>query len=70
MTPFEAQFVEEFKRPPRQKPRHGGSFVMAAMIGIAEALGMDPEPTEMSQPANPADGNDLDLSFGDLPPLD
>ncbi len=70
MEPFEAQFAEEFKRPPRRAPRHGGSVLMAAMIGLAEALGMDPEPTEIAQPASPANGPDLDMSFGDLPPLD
>ncbi len=43
---------------------------MAAMLGIAEALGFDPEPTEISQPSNPANGPDLDLNFGNLPPLD
>lgn len=43
---------------------------MAAMVGIAEALGFDPEPTEIAQPSNPGSGPDFDLSFGNLPPLD
>lgn len=42
---------------------------MAAMIGIAEALGLDPEPTEISQPAAPGSGPELNLGFGDLPSL-
>jgi hypothetical protein len=70
MEEFENEFAQEFKRPPRRAPRHGGSILMAAMIGLAEALGWDPEPTEITQPAAPSNGPDLDLNFGDLPPLD
>ena len=55
--------------PARTGPRHGGSILMAAMIGIAEALGFDPEPTEVAQPADPGSGPELDIDFGDLPPL-
>lgn len=56
---------------PVPPPRPNGSILMAAMIGLANALGMEPkhEPTEMSQPANPLDDG-LDLDFGSLPPLD
>lgn len=54
---------------PRTKPRHGGSILMAAMIGIAEALGFDPEPTEVAQPANSGEGPQFDLTFGELPSL-
>ncbi len=64
---------EGFERPflpPRTRPRHGGSILMAAMVGIAEALGLDPEPTEIAQPASPGSGPEFDLHFGDLPPLD
>lgn len=63
----------EFPRPPRTKPRHGGSILMAAMLGLADALGFDRDerdPTEMVQPAQPRDRPDLDLDFGDLAPLD
>lgn len=70
MDEFEEEFAQEFVRPPRTTPRHGGSILMAAMIGLAEALGFDPEPTEITQPANPGSGPEFDLSFGDLPPLD
>lgn len=59
-----------FVMGPRTTPRHGGSIIMAAMIGIAEALGLDPEPSEVTQPAAPASGPDLDLDFGGLDPLD
>ncbi len=66
--------TSEIERPfnpgPRTKPRHGGSFVMAAMLGLAEALGWDPEPSEVTQPAAPSDDSGLDLDFGDLPPLE
>lgn len=61
---------QEFVLGPRTKARHGGSVLMAAMIGLAEALGMDPEPTEIAQPASSANGPNLDLNFGGLPPLD
>ncbi|MGI9595143.1 MAG: hypothetical protein ACR2QK_03225 [Acidimicrobiales bacterium] len=59
----------EFRMPPRRRARHGGSILMAAMIGIAEALGLDPEPTEITQPSNPANGPEFDLRFGDLSDL-
>ena len=55
---------------PRTRPRHGGSILMAAMVGIAEALGLDPEPTEIARPVSPGSGPEFDLRFGDLPPLD
>jgi len=44
---------------------------MAAMLGLANALGMEPktEPSEMVQPADPLD-DDLDLDFGSLRPLE
>ncbi len=53
------------------RPRPNGSILMAAMLGLANALGMEPttEPSEMVQPADPLDG-DLDLDFGSLRPLD
>jgi hypothetical protein len=59
-------------RPARTTPRHGGSVVMAAMIGLAEALGWDREEaqTEMSQPADTDRPDDLKLDFGDLESLD
>lgn len=56
-------------RPVVRKPRHGGSILMAAMIGLAEALGMDPEPTEISQPADIAGDDGFNLDYGGLPPL-
>jgi hypothetical protein len=68
--PAPDQLEQEFIFGPRTTPRHGGSILMAAMIGLAEALGWDPEPTEIAQPASPANGLDLDLRFGSLPPLD
>lgn len=50
--------------------RPNGSILMAAMLGLANALGMEPknEPTEMVQPAEPLDDG-LDLDFGGLPSL-
>lgn len=70
MDAFEEQFAQEFKPQPRTGPRHGGSIMMAAMLGLAEALGWDPEPTEITQPAAPSGEPGIDLTFGDLPPLD
>ena len=54
---------------PRARPN--GSILMAAMLGLANALGMEPssEPSEMVTPADPLD-DDLDLRFGSLDPLD
>lgn len=56
---------------PTPRPRPNGSILMAAMLGLANALGMEPrtEPSEMVQPADPLD-DDLDLDFGSLHPLD
>jgi len=56
---------------PIPPPRPNGSILMAAMLGLANALGLEPrtEPSEMIQPADPADDG-LDLDFGSLPPLD
>ena len=56
---------------PLPPPRPNGSILMAAMLGLANALGMErtTEPTEMAQPAEPL-GDGLDLDFGSPPPLD
>jgi hypothetical protein len=52
-------------------PRHKGSLVMAAMLGLAQALGMEEKPrnVEAVQPAEPLD-DPLKLDFGQLRPLD
>lgn len=52
------------------KQRHRGSIVMAAMIGIADALGWDQheEIPEIHAEA-PGEPPRFDLSFGDLDPL-
>lgn len=54
----------------RTKPRHGGSILMAAMLGLADGLGFDREQPEIVHPADATNGQGLDLHFGDLPPLD
>jgi hypothetical protein len=56
---------------PIPPPRPNGSILMAAMIGLANALGMErtTEPTELTQPGEPT-GDGLDLDFGPLPPLE
>lgn len=56
---------------PAPRPRPNGSVLMAAMLGLANALGMEPkdEPSEMVQPADPLD-DDIDLDFGSLRSLD
>jgi hypothetical protein len=53
------------------KQRHKGSIVMAAMIGIADALGWDQvEEIPEIYAAGSSEAPDLDLRFGDLDPLD
>lgn len=61
----------ELPRRPRTSARHRGSYLMAAMLGLAKALGMDEEkePTEVVQPALPGRDDDLLLSFNGLEPL-
>ncbi len=53
------------------KPRHHGSIMMAAMIGVANALGFD-QVEEIPEISADASGEPpgLDLYFGDLDPLD
>ena len=65
--------VDPDARPqPVPPPRPNGSILMAAMLGLANALGMEPkrQAIEMAQPARPLDGDQLDLDFGALRPLD
>jgi hypothetical protein len=52
------------------KQRHRGSIVMAAMIGIADALGWD-QCEEIPEIYADAEGEPptFDLTFGDLDPL-
>ncbi|NNF53453.1 MAG: hypothetical protein HKN03_03320 [Acidimicrobiales bacterium] len=52
-------------------PRHKGSILMAAMLGLGQALGMDDVPSEVPEAvAQTPDGPPLiDLDFGDLDPL-
>ncbi|MEZ5227126.1 MAG: hypothetical protein R2710_10745 [Acidimicrobiales bacterium] len=54
--------------PPRPGGRANGSIVMAAMVGISEALGFDKQQEEVAEAAA-SSGQPLDLDFGDLPPL-
>lgn len=52
-------------------PGHGGSVLMAAMLGLAHAMGREPEPIDVVEVADSDLGIDeLRLSFGDLRPLD
>ncbi len=57
--------------PAPRRVKHNGSILMAAMLGLANALGMEPkeEPVEIAQPADPDRSDDLDFNFGSLPPL-
>lgn len=55
--------------PDRPGGRANGSIVMAAMIGISEALGLDKKQEQVAE-ASASSGQPLDLDFGDLPPLD
>ncbi len=54
--------------PPPPGGRANGSVLMAAMVGLSEALGFDKPQTVIEVSA--ASGEGLDLDFGDLPPLD
>jgi hypothetical protein len=49
--------------------RNGGSILMAAMLGLADAMGFDREPVEIVEVIE-NDQPDFDLQFGDLRPLD
>jgi predicted outer membrane lipoprotein len=53
------------------RPRPNGSVLMAAMIGLANALGMEHQErrTEAAQPAQPHE-DDLKFNWGGLRPLD
>lgn len=52
------------------KQRHHGSIVMAAMIGIADALGWDQsEEIPEIHAETPGEPPLFDLTFGDLDPL-
>ncbi len=55
--------------PPRPGGRANGSIVMAAMVGISEALGLDKQQEQVAE-ASASSGQPLELDFGDLPPLD
>ena len=52
-------------------PRHKGSVLMAAMLGLGQALGMDQVPPEVPDAvAETPDGPPLlELEYGDLDPL-
>lgn len=56
--------------PGPRPPRHHGSVIMAAMIGIADALGLDQheEIPEIHADA-PGEAPRLDLEWGGLDPL-
>lgn len=70
-TPELVEPEGEFALLPRKGPRHNGSILMAAMIGLADALGWDRERPDVEHAIEAGDpgGPDFDLSFGDLPPL-
>ena len=54
------------------KSSHGAvTMLSAAMIAVGEILEPDKASVEMEQPADGLDGDaGLDLSFGDLPPIE
>jgi hypothetical protein len=68
--PFVAGQSGSDGQPAPHRPRHGGSVLMAAMLGLADALGMAPEQkTELAQPASPSD-DDVNLDYGGLRSLE
>lgn len=60
---------EAWELPPPPGGRAKGSVTMAAMLGLAEALGFDKQ-VEVVEASTASSGQALDLDFGDLPPLD
>ena len=52
-----------------RRPRHGGSIIMAAMLGLADVLGHDREPVEIHEVVPDGDRDSLQLDFGPLAPL-
>ncbi|MFT7597954.1 MAG: hypothetical protein ACI8TP_000874 [Acidimicrobiales bacterium] len=60
--------IDEETRSP--KARHGGSVLMAAMLGLADAMGHDRERVDIVEAASDDHTGDLPLDFGDLRPLD
>ena len=50
--------------------KNRGSILMAAMLGLAQALGFENVREQTVQLADAAGNADLDLVFGDLPPLE
>ncbi len=71
MSPAASPAPDDGVPLPIPRPRPNGSILMAAMLGLANALGMEPktERSEIVQPADPLD-DDLDLDFGSLRPLE
>jgi hypothetical protein len=58
-------------RPPRKPQSKAGAALGAAMLGLAEVL--QPEKTKIvveQQNDDPLDDDDVELKFGDLPPLE
>ena len=66
--------VGDGDRVPMDRPaRANGSVLMAAMLGLAYAMGTErrpEEPTEQVQPAEPDRSLGHRLGFGPLPPLE
>ena len=57
----------------RHRPRGSslaGQMMMAAMLGLVDALGWERPPSAVVQIAGDLHSGTIDLLFGDLPPLD
>ncbi len=66
-------WIEETPRRSRPKRRGSGmagQMLMAAMLGLVDALGWERPPSAVVQLAPDLNTGDLDLAFGDLPPFD
>jgi hypothetical protein len=62
---------DETSSRPERPPLHGGSILMAAMLGVARVLHREPEPIDVVEVADSDLGIDeIRLAFGDLRPLD
>ena len=65
---FESGPAEDLFKQRQTKNR--GSILMAAMLGLAQALGFENARERTVQLADASMDDGLDLWFGDLPPLD
>lgn len=62
--------ARQLSRADRLRRGTAAKVLMAAMVGLVEALGYEREPQGVVQFASDLDTGDLPLDFGPLPPID